>query len=143
AIPSTNALSGSPSTGLVLQKPLASGGTVLLGLTAIPPGDVPSGAKQAKVPAAADGKVVGVVWRDFKPGGGVVGKVETGEQGLPGVSVVLKDPNGKTFATTTSADDGSFSFDGVQGSGYRASIGAATFRKPFGGVSWLGSRLIT
>jgi alpha-glucoside transport system permease protein len=59
------------------------------------------------------------------------------------VSVVLKDPDGKTFATTTSDADGSFSFDGVKGSGYKAAIGASTFRKPFGGVSWLGSKLIT
>ena len=43
----------------------------------------------------------------------------------------------------TSADDGSFSFTGVTGSGYTAGVGAATFAKPFGGVSWLGSQLIT
>src|SRR5581483_7265195 len=127
----------------VLQKPLGSGGTALLGLTAIPPDQVPGSAKQARTPAAADGKIVGTVWRDFKPGGGTPGKVEAGELGLPGVTVVLKDPNGKTFGTTTSADDGSFTFDGVKGSGYKAGVGASTFRKPFGGVSWLGSKLIT
>jgi alpha-glucoside transport system permease protein len=143
AVASTNALTGSPKQGYVLQKPLAAGGTALLPLTGIPPEGVPAGAKQAKAPAAADGKVVGVVWRDFKPGGGIVGKVEPGELGLPGVAVVLKDPNGKTFATTSSAADGSFTFDGVTGSGYRAGIGSDTFRKPFGGVSWLGPKLIT
>jgi alpha-glucoside transport system permease protein len=143
AVASTTSLTGSPQQGYVLQKPLASGGTALLGLTAIPPEGVPAGAEQAKAPAAAAGKIVGVVWRDFKPGGGVTGKVEPGELGLPGVSIVLKDPSGKTFATTTSGGDGSFSFDGVEGSGYKAAIGSATFRKPFGGVSWLGSKLIT
>jgi alpha-glucoside transport system permease protein len=136
-------MTGSPQQGYVLRKTTGSGGTALLGLTAIPPDQVPAGAKQALTPPPADGKVVGTVWRDFKPGGGVVGKVEQGEQGLPGVSVVLKDPQGKTFATTTSAADGSFEFSGVQGDGYRAAIGASTFRRPFGGVSWLGPSLIT
>jgi alpha-glucoside transport system permease protein len=143
AVPSTGALTGSPQQGYVLHKPLAAGGSALLGLTGIPPDGVPAGAKQAKVPAPAAGKLVGTVWRDFKPGGGVPGKVEPGELGLPGVSVVLKDPNGKTFATTSSAPDGSFSFDGVKGGGYTAGIGSDTFRKPFGGVSWLGPKLIT
>jgi alpha-glucoside transport system permease protein len=31
----------------------------------------------------------------------------------------------------------------VESGSYRAAIGAATFRKPFGGVSWLGPKLIT
>jgi alpha-glucoside transport system permease protein len=143
AQPSVSALTGSPSTGLVLRKPLGSGDEALLGLTGIPPDGMPSGAQQAVEPKPADGKIVGVVWRDFKPGGGVAGKVEQGELGIPGVKVALKDPKGGTFATTTSADDGSFRFDGVQGSGYKASISADTFRKPFGGVAWLGPRLIT
>jgi alpha-glucoside transport system permease protein len=137
------AMTGSAQSGYVLQKPIASGGEALLGLTGIPPDGVPAGAKQAQTPPPGQGKVVGTVWRDFKPGGGVVGKVEPGELGLPGVTVVLEDPNGKTFATAKSANDGSFTFDGVKGGGYKAAIGASTFRKPFGGVSWLGSKLIT
>src|SRR4051794_9189930 len=63
ALPSTQQLTGSPQQGLVLATPLASGGTALLGLTAIPPEGVPSGAKQARTPAAAQGKIVGTVWR--------------------------------------------------------------------------------
>jgi alpha-glucoside transport system permease protein len=136
-------MTGSPQQGFVLKKATGSDGTALLGLTGIPPDGVPAGAKQATTPAPASGKVVGTVWRDFKPGGGVVGKVEPGELGLPGVTVVLKDPNGKTFASATSAPDGSFTFDGVKGGGYHAAIGSDTFRRPFGGVSWLGSSLIT
>jgi alpha-glucoside transport system permease protein len=143
ASPSTSSLTGSPSTGLTLQKPLASGGVALLGLTGIPPDGLPSGAKQAVAPASSQGKIVGVVWRDFKPGGGVTGKVENGELGIPGVKVSLKDPNGKTFGSATTGSDGSFSFDGVKGSGYKASISASTFRKPYGGVAWLGPSLVT
>ncbi len=143
ASPSVPSLKGSASQGLVLQKPLGSGGEALLGLTGIPPEGMPAGAKQAVAPQPADGKIVGVVWRDFKPGGGVPGKVEPGELGIPGVKVALKDPKGGTFASTTSAADGTFSFDGVKGTGYKAAISAQTFRKPFSGVAWLGPRLVT
>jgi alpha-glucoside transport system permease protein len=143
AAASTPALEGSRRTGFIRKEPVQPGETVSLGLTAVPFADIPSDAQQAAKPEPLQGGITGVVWRDFKPGGGVTGKVEPGELGLPGVSIVLKDPSGKTFATTTSGGDGSFSFDGVEGSGYKAAIGSATFRKPFGGVSWLGSKLIT
>src|SRR6185436_13925854 len=65
---STPALTGSPQTGYTLHKPIAAGGTALLGLTAIPPTDVPSSAKQAATPEPKQGAITGVVWRDFKPG---------------------------------------------------------------------------
>ena len=59
----------------------------MLGLTGIPPDAVPTGAVQAVQPAPKPGDIVGVVWRDFKPGGGKAGVVEKGELGLPGVTV--------------------------------------------------------
>ena len=142
--------SASPSTasvqpsrgGLVLKTPLHPGGVALIGLTAIPPNQVPSGAKQAVTPAAKPGDIVGTVWRDFKPGGGVPGKVETGEQGLPSVTVDLQQ-NGKTVQSTKTNDDGSFDFSGVKPGTYNAGVGPSTFAKPFGGYSWLGPKLIT
>ena len=143
AAPSTEALTGTPSTGLVLKTPLHPGGVALLGLTAIPPQQVPKSAKQAAQPAPKPDSIAGVVWRDFKPGGGTPGKVEPQELGLPGVTVVLRDDAGKKVGSTSSAGDGSFSFDKLKPGTYRASIGADTFRKPFGGISWLGSKLIT
>jgi alpha-glucoside transport system permease protein len=143
AAPSTPALTGSPNTGYVLHKPIAAGGVAEMGLTAIPPTDVPASAKQAVVPQPKPGAITGVVWRDFKPGGGVPGKVEQGELGLPNVKVNLIDSSGKTVQSATTADDGSFTFDKVTGSGYETGIGAATFAAPFGGISWLGSKLIT
>jgi alpha-glucoside transport system permease protein len=142
AAPSTPAITGSPSSGLTLTKPLSPGSTALLGLTAIPPDDVPAGAKQAATPATRQGAITGEVWRDFKPGGGTPGKVEQGELGLPDVKVVLKQ-NGKTVDSATTNADGSFAFAGVGGGTYNVGIGSATFAKPFGGVSWLGSKLIT
>ena len=120
-----------------------SGGVAEMGLTAIPPTDVPASAVQAATPKPQPGAVDGVVWRDFKPGGGTPGKVEQGELGLPGVTVELFDSAGKEVKTATTAADGSFSFTGLAGSGYRTGIGSATFAQPFAGVSWLGSKLIT
>jgi alpha-glucoside transport system permease protein len=143
ASPSTPALTGSADKGYVLNKAVAAGGVAQLGLTAIPPTDVPSSAKQAATPQPKPGSIDGVVWRDFKPGGGTPGKVEQGELGLPGVVVELFDSSGKKVQSATTGDDGSFEFSGVKGSGYKAGIGAATFAKPFSGVSWLGSQLIT
>ncbi len=143
AIASTPALAGSPSTGLLLRTPLAPGETARLGLTAIPPQDVPSSAVQAADPTSKQGAVTGVVWRDFKPGGGTPGKVEQGELGLPGVSVVLRDAKGKNVGSATTADDGGFAFEGLDPGQYRAGIGSGTFRKGFGGVTWLGPKLIT
>ena len=57
---------------------------------------MPSGAEQAAQPTPEPGAITGVVWRDFKPGGGTPGKLEQGEVGLPGVTVELRDSSGKT-----------------------------------------------
>ncbi|HEY2777006.1 MAG TPA: ABC transporter permease subunit [Gaiellaceae bacterium] len=141
ALPSTSN-TVSKGGGLILKTPLHPGGVALIGLTAIPPADVPSGAKQAVTPPTKSGDIVGTVWRDFKPGGGVPGKVETGEQGLPGVTIDLEQ-NGKTVKKTTSDADGSFSFSGLSPGTYQTGVGAATFAKPFGGYAWLGPSLIT
>jgi alpha-glucoside transport system permease protein len=143
ASPSTPALTGSPNTGYVLHKAVAAGGVAQLGLTAIPPEEVSSSAKQVATPQPKQGAITGIVWRDFKPGGGVVGKPEQGELGLPGVHVNLIDSAGKKVQSATTGDDGSFVFDSVNGSGYKVGIAASTFAAPFGGVSWLGSKLIT
>jgi alpha-glucoside transport system permease protein len=143
ANPSTPTLTGNAQSGFVLQKPLSPGSTAELGLTAIPPDQVPSGAKQAVVPKPKQGAIDGVVWRDFSLGGGKPGKVEKTEVGLPGVKVDLLDSSGKKVQTATAADDGTFTFDNVSGSGYKVGVDKATFAAPYGGVSWLGSKLIT
>jgi alpha-glucoside transport system permease protein len=142
AAPSTGALTGTPKTGLVLKTPLQPGGVALLGVTAIPPEAVPSGAKQAVVPQSSANEITGVVWRDFKPGGGIPGKVEPQELGLPGVAVQLKS-DGKVVQSTTTAADGTFAFSKLTPGTYQAGISAATFRQPWGGLAWLGTKLIT
>jgi alpha-glucoside transport system permease protein len=142
ALPSTTALQ-SHGGGLLLKTPLHPGGVALLGLTGIAPTDVPQGAKQAVKPTGRSGAIDGVVWRDFKPGGGKPGVVEQGELGLPSVTVELEDSSGKVVQTTKTEPDGSFAFTGVSAGTYNTGIGAQTFAKPFGGISWLGPSLIT
>jgi alpha-glucoside transport system permease protein len=144
----TRALPSSPTLvqkngGIQLKNPISAGDVAQLGLTGIPPADVPTGAVDAQAPEPVDGGIAGVVWRDFKPGGGTPGKVEAGELGLPGVSLELLDDSGSKVASATSGDDGSFAFDNVGGGSYTVGIAASTFAKPFGGVDWLGPRLVT
>jgi alpha-glucoside transport system permease protein len=138
AQPSSNALSAQ----FVLKKQLSPGDTALVGLTGFGPSDLPSGAKQAVTPQKKPGAIDGVVWRDFSPGGGKPGVVEKDELGVPGVTIALRQ-NGKQVKTTKSADDGSFEFADLQGSGYDVQVAPATFAKPYGGVTWLGAKLIT
>jgi len=125
-----------------LYGPLKPGGVALMGLTAIPPDAVPKSAVQAIDPKPKSGDIAGVVWRDFKPGGGKAGVVEKGELGLPGVTVQLRDSAGRTQSAKTGAD-GTFDFSKVPAGSYTADIGSQTFAKPFGGFSWLGPKLIT
>jgi alpha-glucoside transport system permease protein len=141
ASPSTPSLTPKAG-GIVLKTPLRPGQVTRLGLTGIPPDGVPSGAVQAVNPQPKPGVIEGVVWRDFKPGGGTPGKVEQGELGLPRVTVELKQ-NGKTVDSATARSNGTFAFDHLEPGSYQVGIGAKTFAKPFEGVSWLGPSLIT
>jgi alpha-glucoside transport system permease protein len=144
ALPSLGTpMNGSPSTGLVLKATLHPGGVAKLGLTGIAPDQVPHGAKQAVTPQPKPGAIEGVVWKDFKPGGGTPGKVEQGEVGLPGVKVELRSSSGKAVQSATSGADGAFAFTKVGPGTYNAAISKSTFAKPWGGYSWLGPTLIT
>jgi alpha-glucoside transport system permease protein len=143
ALPSTGVLIGSESKGYVLKTGVPPGGTALLPLTGILPEAVPKGAKPAAAPTVSANQIGGVVWRDFKPGGGTPGKLDSGELGLPGVGVKLLDASGKSAGSATTAADGSFTVDGVGPGQYRAEIAPSNFTPPFGGVSWLGPKLIT
>jgi alpha-glucoside transport system permease protein len=143
ALPSTDAVTGGTDQGMVLNTPLQAGDVAQLGLTGIREDDVPSDAVQAVVPEALSGGITGVVWRDFKPGGGTAGKVEDGELGLPNVTVELRDDSGRSADTATTEPDGTFAFEDVPAGTYRAAIASDTFAQPYAGVSWLGESLIT
>jgi alpha-glucoside transport system permease protein len=142
ARPSTEALQGGPKGGFELTDAIQPGSVAQLGLTAIREDDVPEGAEQAVVPEPLSGGITGVVWRDFKPGGGTPGELEEDELGLPGVTVELRDDGGSQVADTTTEPDGTFRFEDVESGTYRAAIGPETFQTPYAGVSWLGASLI-
>src|SRR3954454_16333682 len=77
---STPALRGSPQRGFTLATPVRPGQTAALGLTAIPFTELPKPAVPAPAPRGRAGAINGVVWRDFKPGGGgKQGAVDRGE----------------------------------------------------------------
>ena len=78
ARPSTDALQGGPEGGFELKDAIQPGEVAQLGLTAIREDDVPEGAEQAVVPEPLSGGITGVVWRDFKPGGGTPGRARGG-----------------------------------------------------------------
>ena len=80
-------------------------------------------------PAPKPARVVGTVWRDFKPGGGKPGVVEKGELGLPGVTVELRDAAGKTVQTTNADPDGTFDFTHVPAGTYNAAHRRADVRE--------------
>ena len=143
AQPSTEALQKQSNGSLVLEKPLAPGDVAQLGLTGIRSSDVPTDAVQAVVPEALSGGITGVVWRDFKPGGGTPGQVEEEELGLPGITVELREEGGGRVASTETEPNGTFVFEDVEAGSYRTAIGADTFSEPYAGASWLGSSLIT
>ena len=143
AKPSTDDLAGGPQGGLTLKDAIEPGDVALLGLTGIRGSEVPEDAVQAVRPEALQGGINGVVWRDFKPGGGEEGEVESDELGLPGVTVELRDENGNGLDSTTTEADGTFAFEGVEGGRYRVAIDKQTFAARFGGVSWLGEKLVT
>ena len=142
ARPSTEALQSGAGGALVLQTPLEPGSVAQLGLTGIRTSEVPEDAEQAVVAEALQGGITGVVWRDFSPGGGTPGEIETEELGLPGVIVELRDDSGRRVLEAQTEANGTFAFEEVEPGTYQAAIGAGTFSEPYAGVSWLGQSLI-
>lgn len=141
---STDALEGSVDEGFQTVETVTPGQAVLLGLTAVRQTEIPDTAELAMMPEPLQGGISGVVWRDFKPGGGgTKGVVDDGEVGLGGVTVELRDASGEVVSATSSAQDGSFAFEELETAEYRVAVGASTFVQPFRGVSWLGPKLIT
>jgi alpha-glucoside transport system permease protein len=140
---SSKRIEGTPQEGLRLTRPLQPGEVARLGLTGIALGEIPEQATQARAPPPAPDGIVGVAWVDFLPGGGKTGVVEQGEQGLPDVSVQLREMTGETLQTLETEPDGSFAFEDVEPGRYTVVIGAETFEAASAGVDWLGPDLIT
>ncbi|MEU6918959.1 ABC transporter permease [Streptomyces olindensis] len=125
---------------------VSPGDAMTLGLVGVQPGDLPGDARPASGAAgrkAGPGELRGVVYLDFTPGGGgEQGKVDARESGLPGMKVeAVRD--GKPVATTTTAADGAFRFEGLEPGSYAVKLPASNFAPPYEGVSWLGPALVT
>lgn len=123
---------------------LTPGSTVSLGIVGVPPKEVPADAEPAApAPKAGDDALAGTVHLDFVPGGGgEPGRIDSGERGLPGMTVqAVRD--GKVVGETTTAVDGSFRLTGLADGSYAVRLPASNFAEPYGGVSWLGPALVT
>ncbi|MFH0520518.1 ABC transporter permease subunit [Streptomyces sp. M41] len=122
------------------------GDAVTLGLVGVLPADLPDGAEPAYAATgtkASPGELRGVVYLDFTPGGGgQQGKIDRRESGLPEMTVEAVQA-GKTVASTTTASDGSFRFEGLDDGSYTVKLPASNFAPPYEGISWLGPTLVT
>ena len=135
-------ITGSTGTGFTTAKPGPAGTTVLLPMLGLDLQSPPAAAKQAALPPASTG-LHGVVWNDFKlGGGGSPGAIDHGELGLPGMTVQALQ-NGKVVASTQSDATGAFDFPSLTTGDYQVRLPAGNFAQPFGGLSWLGPTLIT
>lgn len=139
---SNEQVEGSLESGFAAVGEVSGGEVVTIGLTGILESDIPNAAQPAKAAEPEEGTIGGTVWRDFSPGGGEPGKVESGEVGLPGAGVELLDSRGEVVDTAVSGEDGVFRFAGVGSGAYRVRVSPTTFAVPFEGVPWLGPKLI-
>ena len=132
--------------GMVLETPVVAGQAYQLPVVGLPPEQVPKDARPAVVPAPRAGRaeVAGVVFRDFRPGGGGQrGQVDQGELGLPGMRVELRGADGTVEKAAVTDEDGSFRIADVADGTFSLGLTASNFRPPFEGVQWLGPTLIT
>jgi len=138
----TTVFVGSAKTGYTTRQKYSAGTPALLPLVGLNLTKPPSSTAQAVAPTSGTG-VVGVVWNDFRlGGGGQLGAVDTGERGLGGIPVqAIQD--GKVVATTTASSNGQFSFSSLTSGSYGLRLPPSAFGQPFNGFSWLGPSLIT
>ncbi|TDD45903.1 ABC transporter permease subunit [Nonomuraea terrae] len=128
---------------VVTKQPAQAGQPVLIPIVGVRPEFMPSDAQPARAPAAGDG-LAGTVWFDFTPGGGGVnGAVDGSERGLPGMTVEAVGSGGEVAATATTAEDGTFQFEGLPAGSYTVRLPQSNFEASYGGLTWLGPTLIT
>jgi len=135
-------MTGSKTSGFTSTAGYTAGHPAMLAVTGLDLTHPPAGAKPAAKTGSGSG-VTGVVWNDFKlGGGGTTGKVDPGEYGVPGLTVEAVS-SGKVVATTTTAADGSFDFSGLGSGSYQVRLPSSDFSAAYAGISWLGPNLIT
>lgn len=146
ALPSTpDEVSGGPKRGFTTRDEISPGDVAVIGFTAVAPEDLPPDAVQAAEPEVGGDQVGVVVWRDFKPGGGEPGVIESEELGLPGVEIELLDASDGVVASETSGASGAVVFSDLPSdrAPFWARVAPSTFSQGFTGVSWLGPGLVT
>ncbi len=142
ARPRGNDVLAAQGKGYVSTRSYGPGDVAELGLVGVPPQSLPATAANAVAPTAASGGLAGIVWLDFSPGGaGAPGRIDAAEKGLSGVSVQALQGS-KVIASAKTGNDGRFQVSGIDGP-VRLRLAESNFKEPFGGVTWLGSALIT
>ena len=130
--------------GFVSDDTVSPGDTAELGLVNILDAAVPSNANDAQPVEPSSDAIRVLVWRDFKPGGGKPGEVESGEPALPGTEVQLISSSGEIVTSGVTNDDGVVEFSDVEGEPpYNVGLGASNFDTGFEGIAWLGPSLVT
>jgi alpha-glucoside transport system permease protein len=138
----TTVLTGSPSSGFTTVKSYAPGTPALLPLVGLSLTSPPKGLVPAAAPSGGTG-LQGVVWNDFKlGGGGTIGQIDPGELGLSGLTVQAVQ-NGKVVASTSTNAKGDFDFTGLPSGSYQLKLPGSNFGQPYNGISWLGPTKIT
>lgn len=133
---------GSPRQGYTAKASYSPGTAATFPLVGLDLTSPPSGLAPAKLPAGGPG-LTGVVWNDFKlGGGGTTGKVDPGELGLSGITVEAIR-GGQVVATSKTDTHGDFAFPSLTSGSYQLRLPAQDFSQPFDGLSWLGPNLIT
>jgi ABC-type sugar transport system permease subunit len=134
-------LTGSGSAGYTTTSLASPGQPVLIPMVGLSLTSPPKDLQPAAAPSS--GALSGVVWNDFKlGGGGTVGRVDPGELGLTGMKVEAVQ-NGKVVATTTTDAQGGFVFSKLTTGSFDITLPAVNFAQAYDGISWLGKSWIT
>ncbi|QKW06813.1 sugar ABC transporter permease [Streptomyces sp. NA04227] len=125
------------------KEPVRAGTPVLLPLVGVAPDQMPDGTLPAKAAATDPGQVTGTAWQDFTRGKGVgtLKGIDGSESGYSGMRVEAVK-GGEVVASTTTADDGSFTLP-KEADGAKLRLPADNFREPYNGVDWLGPSFVT
>ncbi|NGN65068.1 sugar ABC transporter permease [Streptomyces sp. A7024] len=140
--PNDDVLAGPQKGPYTTKDTVSAGSPALLPLVAVKPQDLETAKPATEPKAASGGGISGTVWVDFKPGGGgKLGAIDSGEKALKGIKVeAVKD--GKTVASATTGDDGTFTLP-KEADGAKLALPASNFGEKYNGVDWLGPSLIT
>ncbi|NUR83300.1 MAG: ABC transporter permease subunit [Nonomuraea sp.] len=122
--------------GTIVTKQAVQAGTpVMIPIVGIKQDELAADTPLAKASTGAG--LNGTVWFDFTKGSGSNGTVDGAEKALSGMTVEAVQ-NGKAVATTKTADDGTFAFEGLPAGSYTVRLPQSNFQASYSGVSWLG-----